>query len=173
MTYEDFLAWIDEDAHAEWIDDVVQVRGPASSQHQEILVFLITLLNLHVTTRTLGAIYPVPFQMRLRYPPRGREPDIFFVAQGNLGRVTKQYLDGPADLVVEVISPESSSRDRGEKFYEYEEAGVREYWLIDPQREQVEFYQFSIAAMARLPWIPGLCCMSRMGFHAMCPSRPL
>jgi Uma2 family endonuclease len=77
--------------------------------------------------------------MRLHEPPRGREPDILFVAQANLGRITKQYLDGPADLVVEVISPESSGRDRGDKFYEYEMAGVREYWLIDPQREQVEF----------------------------------
>lgn len=57
-----------------------------------------------------------------------------------MGRFTQQYLDGPADLVVEVISPESSGRDRGEKFFEYEMAGVPEYWLIDPQREQAEFY---------------------------------
>jgi Uma2 family endonuclease len=46
-------------------------------------------------------------------------------------------------LIVEIISPESSGRDRGEKFYEYEMAGVREYWLIDPQREQVEFYELN------------------------------
>jgi Uma2 family endonuclease len=63
------------------------------------------------------------------------------VAQASLERLTKQYLNGPADLVVEVISPESVSRDRGDKFYEYEMSGVAEYWLIDPQREQVEFYQ--------------------------------
>ncbi|MEW6209961.1 MAG: Uma2 family endonuclease, partial [Acidobacteriota bacterium] len=50
-------------------------------------------------------------------------------------------LDGPADLVIEVISPESRARDRGDKFYEYEQGGVREYWLIDPLRRQAEFYQ--------------------------------
>jgi Uma2 family endonuclease len=54
--------------------------------------------------------------------------------------LTKQYLDGLADLVIEIISPESTSRDRGEKFYEYEMVGVRGYWLVDPQRELAEFY---------------------------------
>jgi Uma2 family endonuclease len=115
--------------------------SPTSSRHQEIVVFLITLLNLYISTRNLGKVYTAPYQMRLHQPPRGREPDVLFVAQANLGQVTKQYLDGPADLLVEVISPESSGRDRGDKCYEYEMARVREYWLIDPQREQVEFYQ--------------------------------
>jgi Uma2 family endonuclease len=45
-----------------------------------------------------------------------------------------------ADMVVEIVSPESSSRDRGDKFVEYEAAGIREYWLIDPTRKQAEFY---------------------------------
>jgi Uma2 family endonuclease len=40
-----------------------------------------------------------------------------------------------------VISPESRSRDRGDKYYEYEQAGIREYWLIDPIRKQAEFYR--------------------------------
>ena len=53
------------------------------------------------------------------------------------------YLDGPADLAVEIISPESRARDQGDKFYEYEQGGVPEYWLIDPVREQAEFYQRS------------------------------
>jgi Uma2 family endonuclease len=141
MSYEEFLAWAKDDIHAEWVEGKILLMSPTSSRHQAIVVFLITLLNLYVSTRTLGAIYTAPYQMRLRQPARGREPDVLFVAQANLGQVTKQYLDGPADLVVEVISPESSGRDRGEKFYEYETAGVREYWLIDPQREQVEFYQ--------------------------------
>ena len=44
------------------------------------------------------------------------------------------YLDGPADLVVEVVSPSSGPRDRGDKFYEYEAGGVPEYWLVDPAR---------------------------------------
>jgi Uma2 family endonuclease len=50
------------------------------------------------------------------------------------------YLQGPADLVVEVISTGSRGIDRGQEFYEYEQGGVPEYWLIDPERKQVEFY---------------------------------
>ncbi|MEJ7756097.1 MAG: Uma2 family endonuclease [Nocardioidaceae bacterium] len=53
----------------------------------------------------------------------------------------KTYLDGAADLAIEIISPESIGRDRGEKFVEYEAAGIREYWLIDPERRQAEFYR--------------------------------
>jgi Uma2 family endonuclease len=64
------------------------------------------------------------------------------VTTEHLDRLTSDQLDGPADLVVEVISDESVSRDRGEKFYEYQDAGVREYWIIDsrPDRQRADFY---------------------------------
>jgi Uma2 family endonuclease len=55
--------------------------------------------------------------------------------------VTDTYVDGPADLVVEVVSSESGARDRGEKFYEYEAAGIPEYWLVDPEREELAVYR--------------------------------
>jgi Uma2 family endonuclease len=63
------------------------------------------------------------------------------VSNENLGRLKRLYLEGPAHLVVEIISPGSRAMDRGEKFYEYEQGGVPEFWLIDPQRKQAEFYQ--------------------------------
>lgn len=71
----------------------------------------------------------------------GREPDLLFVKNEHAERLKRTYLDGPADLVVEIVSPESAGRDRGEKFYEYEAAGIPEYWLIDPLHERAEFYQ--------------------------------
>ena len=51
------------------------------------------------------------------------------------------YFDGPADLVVEIMSPESVQRDRVTKYEEYQEAGVQEYWLIDPLSHQVNFFE--------------------------------
>ncbi|MBI4788678.1 MAG: Uma2 family endonuclease [Chloroflexi bacterium] len=78
--------------------------------------------------------------MRLPNVPSGREPDILFIANEHRDRLKTTFLDGPADVVVEIISPESIGRDRGEKFVEYETGGVAEYWLIDPEREQAEFY---------------------------------
>ena len=56
-------------------------------------------------------------------------------------RVKGAYLDGPADLVVEIVSPESDERDRGEKLREYEAGGVLEYWLADPLRQAASFHR--------------------------------
>ncbi|MGH9801602.1 MAG: Uma2 family endonuclease, partial [Blastocatellia bacterium] len=59
-------------------------------------------------------------------------------------------LDGPADLSVEIISPESVRRDRKVKFKEYESAGVGEYWLIDPDHKKAEFYQLDASGRYQL-----------------------
>ncbi len=137
-TIEEFLAWGDEDTWAEWRDGEVIMMTPASLQHQDIVGFLAAILRFFLQCRGGGHVVTAPFAMRLRKSVR--EPDILVVTEEHLDRITPTYLDGPADLVVEVVSPESVGRDRGEKFYEYEEAGVREYWLIDPQREVLEVY---------------------------------
>ncbi|SNB67821.1 Uma2 family endonuclease [Thermoflexus hugenholtzii] len=87
----------------------------------------------------LGVVLPALFQMKL--PRSGREPDLLFVAPEHLYRLHPTHLEGPADLVVEIVFPGSDPRDRGEKFYEYQEAGIPEYWLLDPQSQWAEFYQ--------------------------------
>jgi len=138
MTYEEFLAWADEDTLAEWVDGEVVMYSPASKRHQDISGFLYEVFRAYVRSRRLGEVIQAPFQMKLEH---GRDPDLLFVANEHLGRLEETYLDGPADLVVEIVSPESVGRDRGEKFYEYARGGVPEYWLIDPQMEWAEFYQ--------------------------------
>ncbi len=138
MTYAGFLDWADEDTLAEWVDGEVIMASPASNQHQDLARFLTAVLSGFVEAHDLGIIRPAPLQMKLERS--GREPDLLFVATSHLDRLQKTYLDGPADLVVEIVSPESAGRDRGDKFYEYAQGGVPEYWLIDPQAEWVEFY---------------------------------
>ena len=140
MTYDEFLAWADEDTLAEWVDGEVVMTSPASNRHQDLTGFLESVLRSFVETRQLGIVRSAPFQMKLEH---GREPDLLFVAQEHCGRLKRNYLDGPADLVIEVISPESAGRDRGEKFYEYAQGGVPEYWLIDPDSRWAEFYQLA------------------------------
>ncbi|MBM3839920.1 MAG: Uma2 family endonuclease [Verrucomicrobia bacterium] len=142
LTYEQFLAWVDENTHVEWVSGKVVPMSPISREHSDLFKFLLKILLAFVEERGLGEIHCDPFQMKTGPALPGRSPDIPFVATENLDRLKTKFLDGPADLAIEIVSPESRTRDRGEKFYEYEEGGVKEYWLIDPQRQKAEFYHF-------------------------------
>ncbi len=139
MTYDEFMEWADEDTLAEWVDGRVVMTSPVSARHQDIGVFLTNVLAEHARMHDLGRVLVAPFQMHL--PALGREPDVLFVAREHLDRVLFTRVEGPADLVAEIVSPESRVCDRGEKFYEYQEGGVGEYWLIDPDTRRVDFYQ--------------------------------
>ena len=140
LSYEDFLAQY-EGTRAEWVDGEIIMVPPASERHQNIIGFLVNLLRPYVESKNLGEVLLAPFQMKLGTDSPGREPDLLYVASAHLDRLKDTYLDGPADMVIEIISKESINRDRGEKFVEYEAAGVSEYWLIDPIRKQAEFYR--------------------------------
>ena len=150
MNFEEFMAWADEDTHAEWVDGEVIFMSPLSTDHQEIGRFLLRALSEWVEFHGLGDIRYEGFLMKLETRPSGREPDILFVANENRGRLRNTYLDGPADLVVEIVSPESVERDRVDKFHEYQAGGVREYWLIDPQQRRAQWYQRGEDGLYRL-----------------------
>lgn len=139
LSYEEFLDWLDEDTLADWVDGEVIMTSPASVVHQDLAGLLNSVLRAFVEQHTLGLVLAAPFQMRLELS--SREPDLLFLARAHLDRLRKAHVDGSADLVVEISSPESVGRDRGEKFYEYEQAGIPEYWLLDPQTRRAEFYQ--------------------------------
>jgi Uma2 family endonuclease len=139
ITYEDFLAWADEDVPAEWVKGEIVLMSPAALIHQQLVTFLTKVMGIYVEEKKLGIVVSAPFQVKLTHS--GREPDIFFVAEVNRHRLQATFMDGPPDLVVEVISPESIGRDRGDKYREYEAAGIPEYWLLDPERQVAEFYR--------------------------------
>jgi Uma2 family endonuclease len=77
----------------------------------------------------------------MRLENYGPEPDLVFVTEANKERWRETYLDGPADLVIEVVSPDSTERDRGRKYVAYEKARIPEYWLFDPVRQEAYFYR--------------------------------
>jgi Uma2 family endonuclease len=141
MTYEEFLDWLDDEKHAEWVDGEVVWMSPISKQHQSLLSFLMVLLTLYLEARPLGTLLFEPFQMKTGPDLPGRAPDLLFVATENLHRLQPSYLNGPADIVVEIVSPDDPDRDRVMKLAEYERGGVREYWLLDQPRQEARFYE--------------------------------
>jgi Uma2 family endonuclease len=112
---------------------------PVRERHARTVNFLRVLIAAFVEGDDVGRVFRM-FLMRLHDRPSARLPDLLVVAREHAGRMKETYVDGPADLAVEVVSPERVSRDRGDKYAEYEQAGVREYWLIDPIRESANFY---------------------------------
>ncbi|MBM3226962.1 MAG: Uma2 family endonuclease [Candidatus Tectomicrobia bacterium] len=142
MTYEEYLAWADEDGHTEWVNGAVIIHMPPKHAHQVTVAFLLHLLRQFIELFQLGQLLPAPFEMRAVAGGPAREPDLLFVAQAHLSRLSEARLSGPADLVVEVVSDDSVARDRADKFDEYQAAGIPEYWIIDsrPGHTRVDFY---------------------------------
>lgn len=142
MTFEEYLAFDYEHALTEWVNGEVIIFMSVTERHQRIAEFLAFIIRGFVRLRGLGRVIGAPYVMRAVPGGSGREPDVMFIAADHLDRLGRTYLEGPADLVIEVVSDDSVARDRDEKYAEYEEAGVREYWIIDPRpkRKRADFY---------------------------------
>jgi Uma2 family endonuclease len=136
-----------DEGKIEWLTGTVIQHMSASTTHERIVAFLIQLLGLYLGFR-FGAdarVYGSNTSMYINDQQPAREPDILVVLAANFERVKETYLHGPADFVVEVVSPESTQRDRGTKVEEYEAAGVTEYWIIDPKRHEILAYHLQEA----------------------------
>ena len=140
MTYQQFLEADLGHDHFEWVDGKVVELPAVEDAHDAITVFLTRLLSDWLDEHGGGRVAIEPFQMHLAARPSSRAPDLQVILPRNFHRVKKLYLDGPADIVIEIVSTGSRTTDRQTKFSEYERGGVREYWIIDPMRRQAEFY---------------------------------
>lgn len=145
MSYEQFLAWAGEDAHAEWVKGEVVELMPPTERHQEFSMWLGSLLYFFVRFKHLGKVLAAPFEMKLDVIPSSRQPDIIVTLTTSAGRMDGKRLNGAADLAVEIISDDSVTRDRRDKFAEYARSGVSEYWIIDPRLGRYSFQAFTLA----------------------------
>lgn len=151
MTYDEFIHWCTSEHHYEWVEGFPQRISPVNLSHQRIVMFLSELIQRHLKATRQGELLLGPFQMRLSTVDRGREPDLLVVLQANAVRIRENYVDGPADLAIEVISPGGARRDRVEKFAEYEQEGVREYWIIDPAKRTADFFALAQSSSNNQP----------------------
>jgi Uma2 family endonuclease len=135
VSEEKFYALEGEDCDWEFLDGRL-VMSPVSNRHEDLFRFLLIVLGGFLDERGGGAVRGSRYPMRLdeRWSP---EPDVMVVREENLGRMGPQRLEGPADLVVEIISAGELRFEEREKLPRYREARIPEVWLIDPYAESV------------------------------------
>jgi Uma2 family endonuclease len=141
VSFDDYMARYAHDFH-EWVEPggVVFKMSPIHIRHDEITAHLRLLLKAYFSLRPIGRVIGAPFVMRLR-GISAREPDLQVLVGASLARLKPTYVDGPADICIEIVSPGSIARDQGVKLGEYERGGVGEYWIIDSLHEEARFFR--------------------------------
>lgn len=118
------------------------MHSPVSIRHADLLNFLDRLLGAYVDRRRLGFLYREVVAVRLS----SRNvflPDLAFYGVQRKRQIRENHIEGAPDLVVEALSSRTADRDVGPKFAEYEQHGVTEYWILDPETLAHRFYRRS------------------------------
>ncbi len=139
LTFDEYFAKY-EGQHTEWHAGKVVERLSNNAQHQKIFLFLTTLLTLYLSSTKEGKLYLDGLPMYINDDVPARQPDLMVILNDKLDNIKPTKLVGPADIVIEIVSPSSGADDRGTKLLEYESAGVDEYWLIDPIRKEAAIH---------------------------------
>jgi Uma2 family endonuclease len=142
MTYEEFERWVPDGMHGEWWDGEGIIFVAPTEEHQWGALFLAELIGTFSRIFSLGRVMIAPFEMRLREGARPKS-DVLYVRPEHADRWQGKRLVGPADFAAEFTSDETAAHDRGRKFVAYQDAGVREYPVIDRRRRpgRFDFYR--------------------------------
>jgi len=140
VTESEFFEFASEDLSSELLNGVLHVYSPASVEHERIFRFLLSLFNDYLQRQNLGEILGSHVVMRLG-PKDIPEPDLLVILKESQARLKETYIDGPADLVVEIISPSTRDIDLKQKCPLYLAHGVREVWIIDPVSKNLTLYR--------------------------------
>lgn len=149
-TYDDYVLLPDNGMRYEVLEGDLYMTPAPSSRHQRAVAKLHGRLWEHLQRQPLGEAFLSPIDVILANLASPVQPDLLFIATDRLDIVTETTIEGAPDLVVEVLSPGSSLHDRRTKFRLYAQAGVREYWLIDPHERVIEIYVLRGQAYAPL-----------------------
>lgn len=140
-TAEDY--WnLPEDVRAELIDGQIYNMAPPSRLHQELVSQFTKIIGNYIDSHKGGCkVYPAPFAVNLDANDKDWvEPDISVICDPD--KLTDRGCSGAPDLIIEILSPSSRKMDYITKNALYSDAGVREYWIVDPQKETTMVYRF-------------------------------
>lgn len=146
----------------EVIDGEPVVTPAPGLPHQRVVTDLVSVLNAFVRAQDLGQVFAAPAHVLLGEDDC-LEPDIVFVRKERTEILSDRAVEGPPDLVVEVLSPATAARDRGIKLERYRHFEVAEYWIVDPDERSLEVWALADGAGEPaalgpsdvLPWSPG------------------
>ncbi len=127
LTYEDYLSTPD-DKRYELLDGELVLAPAPRTTHQRILLELTLTVGRHVKDHSLGEVFTAPTDVFLT-DTDVVQPDLSFISRERAGIITELSIQGAPDLVIEVLSPSTASRDRGYKRALYAQHGVKEYWM--------------------------------------------
>lgn len=139
---EDIWEMPDNGKLHEVIDGDLYVSAAPSILHQFVLGILYRRVAGHVEDEQLGLVLMAPTGLVLN-THNGLEPDIIFVSNARREILTERAVEGAPDLVVEVLSPSTVSKDRNVKMRRYAAAGIPHYWIVDPYMPSIEAYGLS------------------------------
>jgi Uma2 family endonuclease len=140
LTWEDYLAIPPDGKRHELIDGEHYVSPAPNIRHQRIAAKLHVVLARIVSRAGLGELFFAPVDVKLTDVDIV-QPDLVFLSPEHIGRLTETHLDGPPDLAVEILSPNSRRQDEVLKRDLYDRSGVAEYWIVDPEIEIVKVYR--------------------------------
>jgi Uma2 family endonuclease len=136
VTFDDFCLLVGDGQKADLIDGVIYMASPDNTGANDLNGWLYMLVRMFVQENDLGNVYVSRVAFRLD-DMNSPEPDIGFARKQRLHLVKRGSVDGPPDLAVEVVSPDSVERDYGKKRELYEQFGVEEYWIVDELEQRV------------------------------------
>ncbi len=139
-TEEDYYN-LPENVRADLIDGQIYYHAAPSRRHQRILGFLFNHISNHINSKGGPCeVYPAPFAVKLFAEDDKTivEPDISIICDPN--KLTDRGCTGAPDWIIEIISPSTSSHDYIRKLNLYADSGVKEYWIVDPERKRIFVY---------------------------------
>lgn len=140
FTYEDFLLFPDDGTRHELIDGDHFVTPAPTTRHQRISLRLSTAIKVFLKDNPAGELFVAPCDVVLS-DVDVVEPDLLFVASSRQSIITERNIQGPPDLVVEILSDSTRKTDETIKRKLYERYGVTEYWIIDPDLETIKIHR--------------------------------
>jgi Uma2 family endonuclease len=141
LTYDDFVLFPDDGRRHELIDGEHHVTPSPNRKHQAVVWNLTGLIWSYLQAHPVGRAFCAPFDVVFSEFDVV-EPDLLFVSNARKGTVlTTQHVNGAPDLVVEVGSPGTRRRDEKLKHRLYEQQGVLEYWIVDPELETIGVFR--------------------------------